>query len=81
MGSLGLKTSLGQFRPKGFGKGLIKPLVENPNTNFQKEKPHYLKNHEMNPIKSWNFKTCLDLKTCCLETTFGPLGPRRRIQS
>ena len=52
MGSLGLKTSLGQFRPKGFGKGLIKPLVENPNTNFQKEKPHYLKNHEMNPIKS-----------------------------
>ena len=31
------KTSLGQFGPKGFGKGLIKPLNENPNTNFRKE--------------------------------------------
>ena len=31
------ETSLGQFGPKGFGKGLIKPLVENPNTNFRKE--------------------------------------------
>ena len=36
-GVWGWKTSLGQFRPKAFGKRLIKPLVENPNTNFHKE--------------------------------------------
>ena len=31
-----LKTSFGQFRPKVFGKGLIKPLVKNPSSNFHK---------------------------------------------
>ena len=31
----GLKTSLGQFGPKAFSKGLIKPLDENPSFNFQ----------------------------------------------
>ena len=31
-----LKTSLGQFRPKAFGKGLIKALVKNPSFNFHK---------------------------------------------
>ena len=29
-----LKTSLGQFGPKAFGKVLIKALVNNPSSNF-----------------------------------------------
>ena len=33
----GLKPNLGQFGPKTFGKGLIKPLVENPSSNFHKQ--------------------------------------------
>ena len=32
-----LKTSLGQFWPKAFGKVLIKPLVQNPSCNFHKQ--------------------------------------------
>ena len=32
-----LKTSLGQFGPKAFGRGLIKPLVENPGSNFHRQ--------------------------------------------
>ena len=34
-----LKTSLGQFGPKAFGRGLIKPLVknQNPGSNFHKQ--------------------------------------------
>ena len=32
-----LKTSLGQFGPKSFGKGLIKALVENTGSNFHKQ--------------------------------------------
>ena len=32
-----LKTSLGQFRSKAFGKGLIKALVKNPSFNFHKQ--------------------------------------------
>ena len=32
-----LKTSLGQFGPKAFGRGLIKPLVKNPGSNFHKQ--------------------------------------------
>ena len=32
-----LKTSLGQFGPKAFGRGLIKSLVRNPSSNFQKQ--------------------------------------------
>ena len=35
-GLWGLKTSLGQFGRKAFGKGLMKPLVENPSSNFHK---------------------------------------------
>ena len=34
---LGLKTSLEQFGAKAFGKGLIKPLVKNPSSNFHKQ--------------------------------------------
>ena len=33
----GLKTSLGQFGPKAFGRGLIKPLVKNPGSNFHRQ--------------------------------------------
>ena len=52
-GLWGLKTSLGQFGPKVFGRGLIKPLVKNPGSNFHKQTgPHFFKNHGMNPIKS-----------------------------
>ena len=40
----------------------------------------FFQNHEMNPIKSWNLKKCLDLGGWGLETTFGPLGPKRHIQ-
>ena len=29
-----LKTSLEQFGPNAFGRGLIKPLVKNPEFNF-----------------------------------------------
>ena len=36
-GVWGLKTSLGQFGPKAFGKGLIKALVKNPVSNFHKQ--------------------------------------------
>ena len=36
-GVWGLKTSLGQFGPKAFGKGLIKALVTNPSSNFHKQ--------------------------------------------
>ena len=32
-----LKTSLGELGPKVFGKGLIKPLVENPSFDFHKQ--------------------------------------------
>ena len=52
-GLWGLKNSLGQFGPKVFGRGLIKPLVKNPGSNFHKQAgPHFFKNHGMNPIKS-----------------------------
>ena len=36
-GIWGLKTRLGQSGPKAFGKGLIRPLVENPSSNFHKQ--------------------------------------------
>ena len=36
-GVWGLKTSLGQFGPKAFGRGLIKPLVKNPGSNFHRQ--------------------------------------------
>ena len=36
-GVWGLKTNLGQFGPKAFDRGLIKPLVENPSSNFHKQ--------------------------------------------
>ena len=38
IGVWGLKTRLGQFGPKAcFGRGLIKPLVKNPSSNFHKQ--------------------------------------------
>ena len=50
-----------------------------PWLQFSKTGPHFFKNHEMNPIKSWHLKKCLDLGVWGLETTFRPLGPRRCI--
>ena len=37
VGVWGLKTSLGHFGPKAFGRGLIKPLVKNPGSNFHRQ--------------------------------------------
>ena len=50
-GVCGLKPNLGQFEPKAFGKGLIKPLAENPSSSFYKQDPHFLQNHGMNTTK------------------------------
>ena len=36
-GAWSLKTSLEQFGPKAFGRGLIKPLVKNTVSNFRKQ--------------------------------------------
>ena len=36
-GVWGLKTSLRQFGPKAFGRGLIKALVKNSSLNFHKQ--------------------------------------------
>ena len=36
-GVQGQKTNLGQFGHKYFGKGLIKPYVQNPSCNFHKQ--------------------------------------------
>ena len=52
VGVWGLKTSLGQFGPKAFGRGLIKPLVKNPGSNFHKKDLIFFKNHGMSPLKS-----------------------------
>ena len=35
-GVWGLKPNLGQFGSKTFDRGLIKPLLENPSSNFHK---------------------------------------------
>ena len=51
-----------------------------PWLQFWQTRPHFLKNHEINPIESWNLKKHLDLGAWGLETTFGPLGSRKRIQ-
>ena len=53
--SWALKTSLGQFGPKAFSKGLIKPSWE-PKLQFSQTGPQFFKNQEKNPIKSWNLK-------------------------
>ena len=42
-GVWGLKTSLGQFGPKAFGRGLIKPLVKNSGSSFHKQDPIFSK--------------------------------------
>ena len=34
---IGPKTSLGQFGPKAFGKGVINPKVQNPYSNIHKQ--------------------------------------------
>ena len=40
-GVWGVTTSLGQFGPKAFGRGLIKPLVKNSGSNFHKQDPTF----------------------------------------
>ena len=77
-----LKTSLGQFGPKAFGRGLIKSLHISQDTwlQFSQTGPHFFKNYEMNLIKLKNLKKYLDLGAWGLETKFGPLGPGRHIQ-
>ena len=51
-----------------------------PWLQFSQTRPHFLKNHEMNPIKLWNIKKLIDLAAWSLETTFGLLGPRRHVE-
>ena len=41
--------------------------------------PHFLQNHNMNPIRLWNFKKFHDSRVWRLETIFGLLGPKRHI--
>ena len=47
---------------------------------FSQTRRHFLKNHEMNPLKSWNLKEFIDVGASGLETTFGSLEHRRHIQ-
>ena len=70
-----LKTSLGQFGPKAFGKRLIKPLFENPSSNFHKQGLIFSRilrwiqwNHEIS-------KTFLTLWPGTNKLHFGHLGP------
>ena len=51
-----------------------------PWLQFSQIRPHFLKKYDINPIKLRNLKKHLDVWVWGLETTFGPLGPRRRIQ-
>ena len=50
-----------------------------PWLQFSQTRPHFLNNYEINVIKLRNLKKFIALGTWGLETTFGPLGPRRRI--
>ena len=47
LGAWGLETT---FEPLG-PRRRIKPYVQNPKLQFSHRGPHFLKNHEMNPIK------------------------------
>ena len=51
-----------------------------PWLQYSHAQPHFLKNYKANPINSWTLKKFLDLGARGLETTFGPVGPTRRIQ-
>ena len=65
-----LKTSLGQFGPKkALCNELIRPLDKNPSFNFLK-RPHFVRNYEMNPLKSWNLKKFIDLGACDRKTIY-----------
>ena len=48
-----LKTSLGQFGPKAFGRGLIKSLHTSQDTwlQYSQTGPHFFKNYETNLMK------------------------------
>ena len=72
----GLKTSLWQFGPKALCNRLIKPLVMRTLASIFK-RPHFLRNHGMNPIKLWDLRKIIDLWTWYLKTIFGPIGPGR----
>ena len=59
-GVWGLETSLGQFGPKAFGRGLIKPLVKNTGSIFT-NRTSFFKNHGLNKMKLCNHKNVLTL--------------------
>ena len=80
-----LTPSLEQFASKSFGKGLIKPLVQNSRSNFH--------NRTLSSHKSWDEsnrimksqqtkkkKKKIDPAVWGLQTKFEPLEPRRRIK-
>ena len=52
-----------------------------PWLQFSQTRPHFLQNHEENPVKIWNLKKFIDLGAWGLGTSFGWLGPRRRIHN
>ena len=52
LGVWDLKTSLWQFGHKAFGKRTYQGISREPYLQFSQTRPHFFKNHEMNPIKS-----------------------------
>ena len=50
-----------------------------PWLKFSQTAPHFLQNHKMNPTKLSYLKKVLGFGVWGLETTFEPLGPRRRV--
>ena len=51
-----------------------------PYLQFSQTRPHFLNNHNMNPIKSLNFEKYLDLGVWDLKTRLGQLRPKKRIK-
>ena len=49
-------------------------ICPEPEPQFSQAGPHFFENHQINPVKSWNLKTFLDLGIWSPETTLGPLG-------
>ena len=54
--------------------------ISEPWFQFSQAGPHFLHNHNIHLRKLWNLKKDYDLVVWGQETTFGPLGLRRRIK-
>ena len=75
LGVWGLETTLSHLGQKTYPTINPEPWLQ-----FSQTRPHFLKNHEMNPIKLWNLKKFIDVWAWGLESIFESLGPRRSIQ-